>query len=284
MNFGLLGKAAGKLGTTILKNSSTICTVAGGIGVVLTAVEAGRATLQAHDTLVAHEMDEELKTEKYESVPGEDIKGPIVYYRKRTAWETFRLVWRCYIITVLLGGGTIACILGAHSIDTKRRVALAAAYRLSEEAARDFRNKVTETIGEKKVRKIDSDIMQDKVQKTPLPDDDNLIFTGNGDQLMYDAWSGRYFKSSQLNVEKAVNTLNKIMIAKKCSLSMNDYYETIGIPVLSNAVGDEFGWNYHQFNEGEDVTVDFYPVFSPKQEPCIGVKFDPELLYTYGEI
>lgn len=284
MNFGILGKAVGNLGRTVLNNSSTICTVAGGIGVVLTAAEAGRATLKAHDMLEAHEMDEELKVERYESVPGEELSGPIIYYRKRTKWETIKLVWKSYIFTILLGSGTIACIIGAHSIETKRRVALAAAYRLSEEAAREFRNKVTETIGEKKVKKIDSDIIQDKVQNTPLPDDNNMIFTGNGDQLMYDAWSGRYFKSSQLNVEKAVNTLNKIMISKKCSLSMNEYYETIGIPILANAVGEEFGWNYNQFNEGEDVAVEFFPVFSPKQEPCIGVKFEPELLYTYGEM
>lgn len=282
MNFGILGKAAGTIGRLVIKNSSTICTVGGAIGVVVTACEASKATLKAHDILVIHEMDEELLCEHYEEINGVK-QEPVIYYRARTRREKLALTWKEFVVPTLIGASTIILIFGAHHIDTKRQVALAAAYKLSEEAAKEFRQKVTETIGEKKVKKIDNEIMQDKVANTPLPNDDNLIFTGQGEQLMYDAWSGRYFKSSQLNVEKAVNSLNKLMIAKKCSMSMNDYYEMIGIPVLSNPVGDEFGWNYHQFNEGEDVSVDFFPVFSPKQEPCIGVKFCPELLYTYGE-
>lgn len=283
MNYGLIGKPIELLGRFVIKNSSTICTVAGAIGVGVTAYETGKASIKAHDILEAHEADENLLVEKYETVDGVE-QEPLIYYRAMTWKEKLALTWRCYVLPIIAGGCTIVLIFGAHHIDTKRQVALAAAYKLSEQAAKEFRDKVTETIGEKKVRKIDNEIMQDKVKKTPQPEEENLIFTGNGEQLMYDAWSGRYFRSSQTQIERAVNTLNKIMIAKKCSLCMNDYYETIGIPTLSNPVGDEFGWNYHQFNEGEDVAVDFYPVFSPKQEPCIGVRFDPELLYTYGEV
>lgn len=283
MTLGLLGKGVEAVGRFVIKNGSTICTIAASAGTVWTAVETGKATLEARDILEAHEDDQELLVERYETINGVE-QEPLVYYRARTFREKVALTWRCFVVPVFLGGTTIALIFGAHHIDMKRQMAFAAAYRLSEEAAKEFRDKVTETFGEKKVHKVDSEIMQDKVNDAPQPDDDNMIFTGHGDQLMYDAWSGRYFRSSQMQVEKEVLALNKHMTVTKESISVNEYYEAVGLPYLSNAVGEEFGWNFHQSTEGEDIVVEFFPVFSPKQEPCIGVKFEPELLYTYGEI
>lgn len=282
MNLGVIGKATGKFANIVSKNSTTILTIFAVGGVVATGVSAAKDTIKARDVIKAHEMDEELKTEQYESVPGEEMTGPIVFFRDRTRWEKVKLAWRCYIRTILIGSGTILCIVGAHSIDTKRRVALAAAYSLSEEAAKEFRDKVTETIGENKVKKIDTEIAQDHATKTPFLEE-NITHTGKGEEIMFDSWSGRYFKSSRTQVERDILALNKEMMESQDSKSVNDYYEAIGLPYLPNAVGEYFGWNFDIGNKAEDITVDFRPVFTPKQEPCTALVIKPELLYTYGD-
>lgn len=285
MNLGIVGNALKKVTRVVSKNSPTILTGLAVGGVVATGIMAVKGDRKAQDMKVAHEMDSELLVEG-QAIFDEDgvTEQKPCRFRERTTAETIKLTWRCYVPAGLMGMATICCIVGANTINVKRNVALATAYSLSEEAAKEFKDKVKETVGEKKVQKMENEIMQEKVNNNPAPADENICYTGKGDQLMYDAWSGRYFKSGQMEVEKAVNVLNKMMIAKKQSVSMNEYYEMIGLPLLSNAVGDEFGWNFHQFNEGEDITVDFYPVFSNDQTPCIGVKFEPELLYTYGEV
>lgn len=285
MNFGFVTNVTGKIVKHVGKNAPTILTVIAAGGTVATAVLAAEGALKAKDKKEAHEMDSDLLVsgEAIFDENGVTEKTPC-YFRERTKWETVRLTWTCFIPAGLMGLATISCIVGANTINVRRNIALATAYSLSEEAAKEFRNKVTDTIGEKKVKKIDNEIMQDKVNENPAPDDENIFYTGKGDQLMYDAWSGRYFKSGQNEIEKAVNVLNKMMISKKQSVSMNEFYEFIGLPILPNTVGEEFGWNFHLNNEGEDITVDFYPVFSVNQTPCIGVRFEPELLYTYGEV
>lgn len=281
MNLGIVGKVTRKIIDFGVANSSTILTVCAVGGVIGTAVAASEAVLEARDTVTAHEMDEGLKVEKHQEITLEDGSKDYdikVYYRERTIWEKVKLTWKSFLLPAFLGSATIACIIESHHIDNKQKLALAAAYSMSEEAAKEFRNKVAETIGEKKTNKIENEIMQDKINANPLPDDDHIIHTQYGEQLMYDEWSGRYFRSGQNEVDKKVNMLNKRMITKRTKACVNDLYELLGIPEIP--IGNEFGWRYDAEWEDGDVTVHYYPAMSSKGEPCIGVRINPELLHV----
>lgn len=277
MNLGLIGSVTKKLIEFGAKNSTTILTVCAVGGVAGTAIATGKAVIEASDTIKAHDMDEDLKVIRTEMNPDEPVKS-VVYYRERTFKEKVFLTWRIFIPPVMLGGATIACIVGSHSISTKRNLALAAAYSMSEEAAKDFRDKVADTIGEKKTEKIEGAIMQDKINANPVPDDEYIVHTPYGEQLMYDEWSGRYFRGGQNEVDKKVNMLNKRMTRKFCSSKVNDLYELLGIPVIP--IGNEFGWFYDPEWDDGDVTVHYYPTMSSKGEPCIGVRINPRLLHA----
>lgn len=277
MNLGLIGSVTKKLVEFGTKNSTTILTICAVGGVAGTAISTGKAVIKASDMIKAHDMDEELKVEKIEMKDGKPVNHR-VYYRERTFKEKAFLTWKVFVPPVMLGGTTIACIVGSHSISKKRNLALAAAYSMSEEAAKEFRDKVADTIGEKKTEKIENAIVQDKINANPVPEDEYIIHTQYGEQLMYDAWSGRYFRGGQNEVDKKVNMLNKRMVSKRCSSKVNDLYELLGIPEIP--IGEEFGWRYDPDWEEADVTVRYYPTISSKGEPCIGMKLNPILLHT----
>lgn len=273
MNLGIVGNVVRKVGTFAVKNSPAILTMGAAVGVVTTAVLTGKAVLEARDTVQAHEMDEELKCERIEQING--VMGDtLVYYRERTFKEKAILTWKSFVPPVLTGGITIACIFGAHHIDNKRQVALAAAYSMSEEAAKEFRDKVKETIGEKKVDKIDHEIAQDHINKAEY-DESTVALTGDGDQLMYDWWSQRYFKSSRTMIEKKVISLQKRMLSYRKNITMNEFYKEIGLSALP--IGDDFGFKYST-DEDDDLYVSYYPIFGPNQEPCTEIMVNPEIL------
>ena len=277
---GIIGNVTRKIVEFGVKNSTTILTVTAVVGVGATAVSTGKAVIEARDTIKAHEMDEELKCERIEQVDGVETSH-LVYYRERTKWEKVRLTWKSFILPIFLGGTTIACIVGSNTISTRRNLALAAAYSMSEEAAKEFRDKVAETIGDRKVDKIDHAIAQDHMEKTPVPEEDYIIHTGNGGQLCYDWWSGRYFRSSQTEIEKREVMLNKRIARTKDKVKVNDFYELLGLPTLP--LGEEFGWKYDPTFDNGDVTIHFkkLPSSSNTGEPCLEVRINPELLHVY---
>lgn len=279
MNLGIVGNVTKKIIEFTIKNSTTILTVTAVAGVGATAVATGKAVIEARDTIKAHEMDEELKCERIEKTSKGGVSDHLVYYRERTNWEKVKLTWKSFVSPVFLGATTIACIIGSNTISTRRNLALAAAYSMSEEAAKEFKDKVAETIGEKKVDKIEHAIAQDHLDNNPVPDEEYTIHTGYGEQLMYDWWTGRYFRGGQNEVDKKVNMLNKRMSRKKCASTVNDFYELLGIPEVP--AGNDWGWNFKQETDDGDVTVHYYPAISSKGEPCIEVRINPEFLHIY---
>ena len=278
MNLGIVGMATRKVGTYVVKHSPVILTGSAVVGTVLTAVFAGRATIKARDVIKAHEMDEELKCEKIEQVNGVETNH-IVYYRDRTPFEKFKLTWRCFVPPTLMCISTISCILGSNTVNTKRNIALATAYSLSEETAREFRDKVKETIGEKKLDKINHEIAQDHLNKAEY-DEKYVTYTGDGDQLWFDWWSQRYFKSSRTVVERKIHKLEKKFFATRKSVTMNEIYKELGLSEVP--IGDKFGFKlYNGLNEQAFHIADYYPAFGPDQEPCTELFVDPELLDIY---
>lgn len=274
MSLGIVGNAARKIGTFVTKNSTTILKSGAIVGTILTGISAGKAAITARDVIKAHEMDEELKCERIEQIDG--VMGDtLVYYRERTFKEKVLLTWKCFVPPVITGSATIACICGADAVHTRRNIALATAYNISEEAAREFKEKVRETIGEKKLDKINHDIAQDHVNKAEYKES-IVTYTGDGDQLFYDWWSQRYFKSSRTMIEKKVLTLKKRMLTTRKAITMNDFYKELGLTSLP--IGDDFGFKYSYELDEDELDVTYYPIFGPDQEPCTELMVNPELL------
>lgn len=224
------------------KRSPEILTGIGIAGMITTTILAVRATPKAL------ELIEEQKEE--ESVD------------KLSSFEVVKVAWKPYIPAMVTCVVSTACLIGASSVNTKRNAALATAYKLSETALTEYREKVIETIGEKKERIVRDKVAEERVKKNPVSKNE-VIVTGNGKTLCFDPISGRYFMCSIETIKKAENTLNKQMLHDISGyVSLNEFYDELGLDHTS--VGNDLGWNTNQL-----IDIDFSSQLNDNGEPSV---------------
>lgn len=115
---------------------------------ITTTVMAVRATPKA--LILIEERKEEIGAEKFE------------------AMDMVKTTWACYIPAAITGTLSVACLIGASSVNARRNAALATAYTLSESALKDYQGKVIEMFGEKKNEAVKDAVAKDKVEKNPV--------------------------------------------------------------------------------------------------------------------
>lgn len=158
---------------------------------------------------------------------------------KLSIGETIKTVWKIYLPAAIITSASTASIIFSNNIKTKRTMALATACALSETAFKEYKDKVKETIGEKKEAEIEKRVAEDKALKDYIPLDTNIINTGKGTTLCFDALTSRYFYSDRNNIEKAINKLNQSLLSDYF-ISVNDYFDELGLPGAD--VGNILGW------------------------------------------
>ena len=158
---------------------------------------------------------------------------------KLEAKEIIKTAAPVYIPTAISFGVSVACIVGASSVNARRNAALTAAYTLSESTLRTYRDKVLETVGEDKEREIRQKAAIEQQQSTPEPQ--TLVVSSAAGQLKcFDSLSGRYFVSTKNEIDKAVNEFNR-QLRDDMRISLNDWYDLIGLD--TNKLGDMLGWD-----------------------------------------
>lgn len=224
------------------KHSPEILTGIGIAGMITTTVLAVRATPKALELL------EEKKNEDWV-----DELSPL---------EVVKTVWRPYVPAAVTGIASVACLIGASSVNAKRNAALATAYKLSETALTEYREKVIETIGEKKEKTVRDKVAEERVKKNPVSKSE-VIVTNNGTTLCFDPISARYFKSSIDKIKRAENELNKQMLHDISGyVSLNEFYDELGLDHTS--VGDDLGWNVDRL-----IDISFSSQLNDNGEPSV---------------
>lgn len=192
---------------------------------------------------------------------------------KLTVKETVKTTWKCYIPSVTLAAVSTGCLIGSSSVSLKRNAALATAYKIAETSLSEYRNKVIETIGERKEEQIKDKIAQDKVAKNPVSNTQILV-TGHGNSLCLDVYSGRYFLTDIEVVKRAINKLN-LRLRNENYISLNEFYAEVGLE--DTKLGDLLGWN---INQGM-VDLDTRPAFDENMKPCAVIDFTVVPKYEY---
>lgn len=190
-----------------------------------------------------------------------------------TATETVKATWKCYIPTVISATVSTACLIGSVKVGNKRTAALATAYSISEQAMRTYQEKVIETIGEKKEKKIREEIDRDRINRDPVVNKE-VIITGAGETLCYDRISCRYFKADIEKIRRLEAELNK-QLYSEMFVSLNDFYYGLGL--RSSELGDELGWN---IDDGT-IEFDYSSQLSENGLPClvVGFRISPRVDY-----
>lgn len=190
-----------------------------------------------------------------------------------TKTEIIKACWKCYIPAAVTAGASVACLVGATSVNNKRNAVLATAYKMSETALTEYKNKVIETIGEKKEEEIRDKIAKDRIDKNPVRNNE-VIITDKGNTLCYDIISGRYFECDMDKIRKAENIINKRLMNDMYA-ALNEFYELIGLPCV--AIGYELGWN---MDDGL-IEIDFSTQLSEDDRPCIVIGYSIPPKYKY---
>lgn len=198
---------------------------------------------------------------------------------KLTPVDTVKTCWKCYIPTVVTGVVGVSCVIGSTSVSVRRHAALATAYSLSETALTEYREKVVETIGEKKEKAVRERIAEEKLEKNPV-NNAEVIVTGKGETLCYDHLSGRYFKSDIDTIQRIVNELNRDMITDMY-VSLNTFYEALGLEPTE--LGYSMGWTIDMDRRGF-IELNFSAKIATDGTPCIVVDYINAPKYGFDQL
>lgn len=233
------------------RNSSTILTCAGAVGVVATSVAVAKATPRAIELLEAAEKEKEDDLSKLEIV--------------KTATPV-------YLTSILLGVSTIACIFGANALNKRQQAALMSAYALVQNSYKQYQEKVKELYGEETHQAVVDSIAVEKAKDQGVYADcmltscDLSVDNNTSKPVMfYDHFSDRYFEATIEQVLTAEYHFNRNFVLRGYTV-LNELYDFIGIEptkpgsVLGWCVEDEFYWidfNHRKTvtDEGEEIYI-----------------------------
>ncbi len=228
-------------------NAPVILTAAGIVGTVASTVLAARAGYKAGFSVAMDEATGGVKADETASAR-----------TKRIAKST----WKLYLPTAASGVGTIACVAMANRINMNRTAALAAAYTITDKAYSEYKEKVKETVGEKKEDEIQTKVVQDRVNAN---ESSQLIVIGDNDVLCYDVLSDRFFQSSMEKLKKAENDTNHEII-HNLYVSLSEFYSKVGL--APTGFSDEVGWTSDNL-----VELRFHSVMTNNDKPALAFQF-----------
>ena len=247
--------------TSVVKHSPEILTGIGIAGMVTTTIFAVKVTPKALD-LIAKAEDE---NDTYGD--GEPL----------TKIEIVRVAWKPYIPAALTCIASIACLIGASSVNFRRNAALATAYKLSEAALTEYKDAVIDTIGEKKEQAVKEKISKNRVEQNPVSNN-TIYITGDGDTLFLEPISKRYFYSDIEQVRSIINTLNEALYNDPFGhIPLSDLYDAVGL--TQTDISNDIGWNIN----GGSIKVDFHPAMSDKGKPCLALYYETAPSWDYDK-
>lgn len=229
----------------LAKHSPELLTGVGIAGMITTTILAVRATPKALKLIDAKR--EELYPDSTQ---------------KLTPVETVKTTWKCYMPAVITGVTSAACLIGANSVNARRNAALATAYNLSATALSEYKEKVVETIGEKKEQLIRDKVAEERIKQEPV-NNSAIIVSGNGNTRCFDTITKRRFTSDIEKIKRIVNELNRRMVNGEDYISLNEFYYELGLDAC--AVGDDLGWNVARGL----IELDFSAQLDTDGVPCI---------------
>lgn len=230
-------------------NSPTILTAAGVVGVLTTAYLTGDATVKA-----VHILDDDRDDRALQKRSGRYVNLDLA---RPTKMEVFKLVWMVYIPPAGSAILTIAAIIGANRISSRRTAAIAAAYSISEKAYHEYKEKVVERLGEKEATAIRDEIAQDKVSETSK----NVLWIPGDHNRCFESYTARYFEGDIETIRRAENVVNKEIIDVGYA-SLSFFYDELDIP--HTAFSDHVGWDIDRMLE-----INFTATLSEDGKPTL---------------
>ena len=247
-------KFLNEIGKFLMKNESKILT-GSGLGMLGGAIVFG--VIGTRKAIIA------LKKELNYDISDETSKKP-------ETKQIIKTTWKCFIPTITLALCGTGCIIGSGIKSKRKYTALETAYILSEKASKVYREKVIETIGERKEKEIKDEVAQDKVTASHV--NTSTLVIPSGKVPIFDSISGRVFVSDIDSIKRAVNDLNREM-RDKMWISLNELYYELGLDSIK--IGDDLGWN---IDRGY-IDIIFSSCLDSNGTPCVLMDYEVAPIY-----
>lgn len=264
-----LKRSISNVAFSLKKNSPELLIAAGVVGVVTSAVMACRATLKADEILNKAKEDLDRIDEVAEN-PDYTEEYDEEAHKKDTALvyvKTGAKLAANYAPSIILGGLSLAAILGSHRILKTRNVGLAAAYaaldskfmaydgRVADRLGRDEADELKYGIQKQEIeeRTVDENGEEKVVMKTvnvlnSSPDEFTFIFDRNNPNWDDESDYSRMFLHAQ-------ETFANDKLHADGHLTLNDVLRSLGFK--DTKAGMVLGWIDDKNNEDGDGYVDF---------------------------
>ena len=252
-----------KVKFNVVKHSPEILMGIGIAGIVTSTVLACRSTLKVQEILDYKEKNmnniKEVLDEGREDYTEEDARKDKTIIMTTTAIRMMKL----YIPSVIIGAGSIACLLQSHNVMRNRNAGLAAALAATTESFKQYRERVTAKYGDEVDKEMRYGIKKEKKEKDGKKTKEDIVVGCDEKEL---SGYARYFNESNINwtddpqfnmmfLRQNQNWANDKLISQGY-LYLNDVYDALGFP--KTKAGQVVGWVYDpKNNERGDNYVDF---------------------------
>ena len=256
-------KIINKVKFNVVKHSPEILMGLGIAGVITSTVLACRSTLKVQEILDYKEENmnniKEVLAEGREDYTEEDARKDKTIIMTTTAIRLMKL----YVPSVIIGAGSIACLLESHNVMRNRNAGLAAALAATTESFKQYRERVTEKYGDEVDKEMRYGIKKEKKEKDGKKTKEEIVVGCDEKEL---SGYARYFNENNVNwsddpqfnlmfLRQNQNWANDKLISQGY-LYLNDVYEALGFP--KSKAGQVVGWVYDpNNNEHGDNYVDF---------------------------
>ena len=256
-------KMINKVKFNVVKHSPEILMGIGIAGVVTSTVLACRSTLKVKDILEDKETNmnnvKEVLAEGREDYTEEDARKDKTIIMTTTAIRIMKL----YAPSVIIGAGSIACLLESHNVMRNRNAGLAAALAATTESFKQYRERVTAKYGDEVDKEMRYGIKKEKKEKDGKKTKEDIVVGCDEKEL---SGYARYFNENNINwtddpqynmmfLRQNQNWANDKLISQGY-LYLNDVYDALGFP--KTKAGQVVGWVYDpKNNERGDNYIDF---------------------------
>lgn len=264
------------------KHSPEILSGLGVVGIVGTAVLASKATLKLGDVMEDHEVQMSVIKNTLDGGQFEAYDEKAALHDKTVVYtRTSVAIAKLYAPAMTAGVATATCFLAAHGIMKKRNVALAAAYKATEEAFNKYRERVVEAVGAdqeldifKGVREeevVDSEGNKTIVRVTDGPASPySFIFDETRSSWNKDRHYNRNFLVCQQNMATD-------LLRTRGHIFLNEVLDMLGIE--RTAIGQQVGWVMGNGDDFVDFGLDSFEspeaaAFMAGEEPALWLNFN----------
>ena len=196
--------------------------------------------------------------------------------------EKVKLTWKCYIPAGVLTLLSCACTLGGTKIGLGKQAELMSMVAAGENLYERYRQKVQTVLGKEEENKIQAYMAQEQLESRPdigrqptgggllMPASLGIYDTGEGDELILEAWTGKLIRSSEQALKNHCAAFNQLCsTAPATFFPMTDFYYEANMPVPQGAhiVGYSSEYRMNGVNFEWDSPAHVYKIMTYENNP-----------------